>query len=149
MGRVIRAIDDARTQSPVTIEVPMPPSVNQIWRARRSARNGKPSFYLDARYATWKRAADNIILATVPRPRIMGHFEVTIVLNAEKRRGDADNRAKAAMDFLQRAGVIENDKLANSVTTVWGFAPTGCRIEVWPSDPPAGYVRRGVERDAA
>ena len=112
----------------VSLSLPMPPSVNALWRARRGA-SGKPQFYLDRRYATWKRVADNIIMATRPKPRIRGHFAIYIVLDDRKRRGDADNRAKALLDTLQRAGVIEDDKLANHVSIGWGPA-NGCHVSI-------------------
>lgn len=112
----------------VVIDCPMPPSVNALWR--RSA--GRSGMYIDRRYATWKRVWDSIIMATVPRPKVKGHFAATITLNDKQRRGDADNRAKAVLDALQRCGIIENDSLADSITVRWGFAPEGCRIMVTP-----------------
>lgn len=124
---------------------PMPPSVNRIWRSRRGS-NGKPSFYLDRRYETWKRVVDNLVMATRPRPRITGHFTVSITLNEGKRRGDADNRAKVILDALQRCAIIENDKLADSVLVRWGYAPEGCRVDLRAVTAGAW---RGVERDAA
>lgn len=115
----------------VVIDCPMPPSVNAIWRNRR----GRSKPYLDERYATWKRVFDSIIMATVPRPKVLGNFIVSITLNAAKRKGDADNRAKAVLDALQRCGIIENDKLADSVTIRWGYAPDGCTVIVTPARP--------------
>lgn len=121
---------NARAKINAALALPMPPSVNAIWRSRRG-HNGKPSFYLDRRYEIWKRACDNLVLAMGKhKPKVKGRFAVIITLNEAKRRGDADNRAKATMDFLQRAGVIENDKLADSVTIKWGYAPEGCRVEL-------------------
>jgi Holliday junction resolvase RusA-like endonuclease len=112
----------------VVIDCPMPPSTNALWRRR----NGQKSFYLAPRYATWKRAWDAIIMAMVPRPKVRGHFAATITLSDKKRRGDADNRAKAILDALQRCAIIENDSLADSITIRWGFAPEGCRVMLIP-----------------
>lgn len=112
----------------VLIDCPMPPSVNALWRRR----GGQSSYYLAPRYATWKRVFDSIIMATVPRPKIVGHFAATITLDEAKRKGDADNRAKAVLDALQRCAIIENDSLADSVTVRWGFAPEGCRVMLIP-----------------
>lgn len=113
------------------IHCPMPPSVNAIWRSGRS-KSGKKQFYSSDRYKTWKRVFDNIIMAMVPRPRIEGRFYVSIVLNEKRRRGDADNRVKAVLDALQRCGIIEDDKLADSVSVRWGHAPEGCSIFLYP-----------------
>lgn len=112
----------------IVIDCPLPPSVNALWRRR----NGQKSFYLDSRYATWKRVWDSIIMATVPRPKVHGHFAATITLSDKARKGDADNRAKAVLDALQRCEIIENDSLADSVTVRWGYAPEGCRVMLVP-----------------
>lgn len=112
----------------VIIECPMPPSVNALWR--RSA--GRSGMHIDRRYATWKRVFDSIIMATVPRPKVHGHFAATITLSDAARKGDADNRAKAVLDALQRCAIIENDSLADSVTVRWGYAPEGCRVMLTP-----------------
>lgn len=112
----------------IVIKCPMPPSVNALWRRRE----GQTSFYLTPRYATWKRVFDSIIMATVPRPKIVGHFAATITLNEAKRKGDADNRAKAILDALQRCAIIENDSLADSITIRWGYAPEGCHVMLTP-----------------
>lgn len=129
-GREMGAMLNGETPpADFTIHCPMPPSLNSIWRARRGAK-GKPSFYLSRRYETWKRVFDNIILATRPKPRVTGHFTVAVTLNESKRRGDADNRLKGLLDALQRAGIVENDKLADRVTIGWGYAPQGCAIAI-------------------
>jgi Holliday junction resolvase RusA-like endonuclease len=109
-----------------TIDLAMPPSVNSIWRINRF-RN-KP--YLSERYKTWKRDSDNRYLANkktwLP---VKGHFSARITLDEKRRRNsDADNRIKCLLDFLQRVGLIENDKLCDSLTVTWGWAPEGCRV---------------------
>lgn len=112
------------------IDLPLPPSVNGIWRSRRG-HGGKPVFFLAPRYQTWKRAADNFFMAQkrIAKP-VAGEFIATITLNEKKLRkgSDIDNRVKAAMDWLQRSGLIENDKLARKLTVGFGVAPEGCRI---------------------
>lgn len=117
----------------ITIHCPLPPSTNRIWRSRRGA-NGKPSFYLDRRYETWKRVFDNIIMATRPRPKVGGPFIAFITLSRDKLPpgSDPDNRIKALFDALQRAEIIENDKLAESITVRKGYAPEGCTVVLSP-----------------
>tara|TARA_R110000868_G_scaffold408505_1_gene691772 strand:- start:593 stop:982 length:390 start_codon:yes stop_codon:yes gene_type:complete len=118
----------------VVIPCAYPPSVNRIWRARGGKNGGKPSFYLDARYASWRRGFDASVMAMVPRPKVLGRFDVSITLSDAKRRSnsDADNRIKALLDALQRCQIIENDSLAESVTVRWGKAPEGCLIVIYP-----------------
>lgn len=114
----------------VTIHCPLPPSVNRLWRNRKDRK----APYLDRRYATWKRVFDSIIMATVPRPKIGGSFIAVITLDRDKLHGnsDIDNRVKALMDALQKTKVIENDKLAESLTVRKGHAPEGCRVTISP-----------------
>lgn len=120
------------TPKRLSIELPFPPSVNRIWRARTGA-NGKPSFYLDRRYETWKRVCDNLYMANKRTWKpITGNFRAEIVLDEKRRRGDADNRAKCPMDWLQRVKLITNDSQADDVRIRWGYAPAGCRIEIVP-----------------
>lgn len=118
----------------VSIDLTYPPSLNRIWRATTGA-NGKPRFYLAKRYETWKRVQDNLCMAEGWHKRpIKGRFVAVITLDEGKRtaRSDADNRIKVVMDFLQRAGIIENDSLADEVTARWGYAPSGCRVVLSP-----------------
>lgn len=113
------------------IELPLPPSVNRLWRNRR----GRSAPYTSPRYATWKRAADNAYLANKRAwAPIHGHFRAVVTLNAAKRgNSDADNRLKALFDWLQRVELIENDKLCDTLTVEWGYAPEGCRVALFPA----------------
>ena len=113
------------------LDLPFPPSVNRIWRMRKGG--GKP--YLDTRYQTWKRVADNLYLANkrnwLP---VKGNFRATITLDiAHRGRTDLDNRIKALLDWLQRAKIIENDSLCDGLNVKWGRAPDGCRVELRPT----------------
>lgn len=115
--------------APVVIDLPFPPSVNAIWRSTVS-KKGKPQVYLNPAYKAWKRECDGILMATRPRPRVRGHFSAVIHL-AEKRRRkntDADNRIKGVLDWLQRAGVIDNDALADEVAVYWADTTDGCSV---------------------
>lgn len=115
----------------LSLALPFPPSLNRIWRTR-VGHNGKPQVYLDRRYETWKRHCDNLCMATGWHKKpLHGAFTVIITLDSRHRRGDADNRVKAPLDWLQRAGIIDNDRKADSCTVRWGYAPEGCRIELF------------------
>lgn len=113
------------TALPKPIDLPFPPSVNRLWRAGRGRVHASP------RYLSWKRAADNLALTQKPLPKVPGPFRATILLSEAHRRGDADNLSKAVLDILQRWEVIDNDKLAETVTVRWchrAEAPEGCRV---------------------
>lgn len=111
----------------LVIDLTFPPSVNRIWRYRQ----GRKKPYLDSRYTSWKRVSDNLCLAAGwHKTPISGRFAVHITLSDKRRRGDADNRVKPVLDWLQQAAIIENDSLADSVSVSWGYAPEGCRVEL-------------------
>lgn len=109
------------------IDLPMPPSVNSIWRYRR--KTGRA--YLSPKYQAWRATCDKLVMANrkawLP---IKGHFTAEIVLSEKQRRGDGDNRTKAILDFCQRAALIENDSLCDSHSVKWGDAPVGCRVSL-------------------
>lgn len=135
----------------LVIDLPRPPSVNAIWRSRTGA-NGKPQYYLDKRYATWKRAADNLCMAKGWRKQALkGPFKAIITIDSTRRNlnSDIDNRAKAVLDFLERAGIIENDKLCEKVAVQWGRAPEGCRVVLTGEIPSAARPRVRHGEDSA
>lgn len=48
-----------------------------------------------------------------------------------RRHSDADNRLKATFDFLQKAGIIENDKFQRKVSVEWVPEPSeDARVEI-------------------
>lgn len=110
----------------ITINLPIPPSVNELWRVR----GGQPK--CTERYKIWQQAAHGHFLEQGGHrlPKIKGHFTLSAVFD-EKRRGnsDLDNRMKALLDYLQKgAGVIENDRLCDRISIAWGDAPMGCAV---------------------
>ena len=121
----------------LTIDLPFPPSVNRIWR---KGKNG--NIYLHEHVRSWKRVCDNFCLAAGWNKKpIDGAFTATITLSREKRSRvmDADNRIKVVLDWLQRAGIIENDALAEEVRVLWGEAPEGCRVSLRRGFQPARH----------
>ncbi len=115
---------------PLTLELPMPPSVNSIWRSKTNPRSGKPSFYLDLKYKRWKLVAEGVYWTMTGKTTFVGPVRVSVTLNEAKRRGDADNRLKAINDFLQRVGIVINDNQVVECAIKWGTAPKGCRVKV-------------------
>jgi Holliday junction resolvase RusA-like endonuclease len=123
------------------IALPMPPSLNAIWRY------GKGRAFKSKRYVAWLRAADaEFMLHRKEWRALKGHFRAAVVLNEKKRRSnaDCDNRGKAVLDWLQRVGLIENDALCDGVTVEWGEAPEGCRVYVYPPSLPVTAPGRPV-----
>ena len=112
----------------ICLDLPMPTSVNQIYR------KGKHGLYKSKKYTAWQAAADDMFLEQKQgQEAIKGHFWAGLILNEKKRRGDLDNRAKAVLDALQRWQLIENDSLCDELTISWGRCQHGCRIYAFPA----------------
>lgn len=110
----------------IILDLPMPPSVNRIWRATRAGPNHVSK---SPEYKAWLAHADKIAMATAQLrglKTIKGPFEAKIVL--KRQRGDLDNRSKGILDWLQSRAVIEDDKFCERLVLEWGPAPVGCRV---------------------
>lgn len=80
-----------------------PPSLNNAFKNVRGKGRVKTRAYKD-----WRRDAAWRLKLQKP-PHFTGLVSVTIMLPMNTR-GDADNRIKAALDSLQEAGVVKNDR---------------------------------------
>lgn len=110
------------------IDLPVPPSVNRIWRANKGGPN---KVSRSDEYKRWIKAADALSIETGQLRGIhpiIGKFEAHIVI--KRCVGDLDNRAKGVLDYLQSRAVIANDKYCERLVMEWGDAPTGCRVTV-------------------
>ena len=91
----------------LSLWLPLPPSVNHIWRHARGRT------YPSANYTKWLKQAD-LALATQGIPSgIKGPVEVRLVAYRGKgwveRKRDLDNMWKPCLDFMVRRGLIESD----------------------------------------
>ena len=88
--------------------------------------------YRSAEYVGWL----NECLAIVRRagiPAIKGRYKMMMrVARPDKRRRDIDNLAKAASDFLQHAGIIEDDCLCEAMYCKWVNEGPPVRINIYP-----------------
>jgi Holliday junction resolvase RusA-like endonuclease len=114
----------------ITVDIPVPPSVNRTRRLDRSSMRTVEA---------WKRAADLAITANGQfraagrlARRACDEFEITIVLNEAMCRQDLDNPIKAAIDYLRRIELISDDgpRQLRRIVVGWGEAPAGCRMIV-------------------
>lgn len=124
---------------PITLDLPLPPSLNKIWRP--AIIRGKPAMVKRAEYEKW--IADSTLLVRSQARgkgwmKIQGPF-MTISRMTEVGRGqrDIDNYTmKAILDLCQRTGVIANDKLNKAGGYLWGEAPLGIRVTLVPVQEP-------------
>lgn len=115
---------------PTFLTLPMPPSVNTLYRNVPGRGRVKT-----ARYRTWEAAAKASFLAQRRGvTAVPGHFKAHLIFDDTKRRGDIDNRAKAIFDFLQ-PDVIADDALCDRLTLEWGTAGRGmCKVYLSETD---------------
>lgn len=111
----------------MVILLPFPPAVSAFERYR-IGHGGKKVRYLDRRYETWKRAADNLAKIALSRPRMKGPVSLVITIDEKHRDGSIDARAATVRDWLTRSGMIAPGVAIDSVTTRWGNAPEGARV---------------------
>jgi Holliday junction resolvase RusA-like endonuclease len=122
-----------KAPDPVVIEtsLPVPPSVNRIWRSK----TGGKGVYKAPEYKAWLKQAD--MQATLDhvfrgrRRKISGPFAATVLINIDMARGDLDNRIKAVLDWAQDRELISNDRHCMKLTAEWvpaSRAPAGCHL---------------------
>ena len=84
--------------------IPMPPSVNRIWR------KGRHGMYRSSPYMAWRQAAAEAVSGVWSGNPYAGSVSVELrVYGASRRRYDLDNRAKAVLDLFESVGVLEDD----------------------------------------
>lgn len=91
--------------SSIRINLPFPPTVNHIWKSSGHRR------YLSKEYEAFL----GIVGVIVGRERVpkFGTKRLAVALELHgpnKRKYDIDNRVKAVLDALARAGVYEDDE---------------------------------------
>ncbi len=117
---------------PFHINMPLPPSVNALYRnvaGRGRVKTGA--------YKRWRDVAASYAWKQKPVggfPRFDREFEIIILVPA-KMQGDVDNRAKATLDVLKEWLIISDDRHAVAVTVrrSAGVEPGECRVTVRPA----------------
>ena len=113
--------------------VPMPPSVNAIWRSK-----GKHVYRSD-RYENWLTEA-GWALKRQETPAITGHFTINLRFGPRRSNADLDNKTKAVLDLLETHKIIKSDSLADEIHLFWDDNVTGCQIEIEAVVPVAAKV---------
>lgn len=117
-GARVRGGDGGQSPSPVSLEIPSPPSVNTIWK--RSARG----IVRSRAYQDWLSHAGWVLRSQRPE-RVGG--PVLIVVSVERMardsHSDIDNRIKAVFDLLVAQHVIDDDRHVVGFCASW--APGG------------------------
>lgn len=129
----------------VEIVIPRPPSVNRLWRM------GNGRMYRSAEYVGWLNKC--MVLAKEKKfPSILGKYKLMIrVARPDKRRRDIDNIVKAASDFLQHAGIVQDDCLCETLYCKWVESGPEVTINIYPvgaGNVISGRAKRTVQTGA-
>lgn len=119
------------------LHLPFPPSVNE---ANKFSRRG---YYPSKDKVDFFTHANALFLAqkrALAGARVEGAFTYHIVLNRAQRGplSDGDNLLKYPLDFAQKMGLIENDKLAEGGSWSWGDCEHGAMLSIHP-------IKHGVQ----
>lgn len=108
----------------VYVELPLPPSVNSIWRQARGR------VIKSAKYQSWIKEAGFLLASQLKGKRVPGFCGVKILcVKPSKRRMDLDNRLKAVLDLLVTMNVIDDDCMIQRIELEW--VPRGAPCQIW------------------
>jgi len=113
----------------IKLKLSYPPTANHIWKS------GGGRVYRSARYVSWQKTAMAEAIAQKPKP-VAGAYHLNITAyRPDKRKRDVDNLIKVVSDFAQRAGLVEGDHLAQSVSARWAESEgDGIELEIKGAD---------------
>lgn len=116
----------------ITLDLPLPPSVNEFEHDKR----GRPLGNRSSKVQRWIKLADAWLYGRLRGANIKGPYLIHVTWSASQfRKFDVSNRLKALEDYLERIGVIENDRECWDLHARWGDVDKDwCRVEIWPKD---------------
>jgi Holliday junction resolvase RusA-like endonuclease len=116
--------------APAEFNMPMPPSVNDLYRNVKGRGRVKTSAYYDYT-ALGIAAIKRQKVAPVP-----GRVVVIAGFERKSMAADVDNRAKALFDVIVKAGVIRDDKFITATALVWLPMASGkAWVCIMPAEP--------------
>ena len=98
----------------VTLTIPLPPSLNNIFFNRPHGGRSKTT-----EYKNWVELASWEIRKQRPK-MIEGDAAIHLTIERPNAQSDLDNRIKAVLDALQKAGVLKNDRQIVDLHAKWG-----------------------------
>jgi len=107
----------------VTLDLPLPPSVNSAW-----ANIPGKGRVRSAGYRRWHKLAFDEL--TLQKPgKVKGRFAIVIEVGRVKRRCDIDNRGKCLLDLLS-GSVTDDDAMCERLSIGWSDTVPAERVTV-------------------
>ena len=122
----------------IKLNLPDPPSVNQLYRNRQQGV-GRGRIKTD-RYRIWLNAAGWEIVAQKPKA-VNGPYELFVQLGPRRlrngmqaaRQKDLGNVLKAIEDLLVANNLVDDDSLSRRISIEWDERIDGCSVQVIPA----------------
>jgi crossover junction endodeoxyribonuclease RusA len=104
--------------SEIKLDLPFPPSVNNLFSQTRAGRR-----FPSKKYVAWRKQADwHIISARLHKAKLTFPVLIRIELTpVDKRPRDGDNFTKGILDSLVRTGVLpdDNNQYVSDISVTW------------------------------
>lgn len=111
----------------VSLELPMPPSTNKIWRKARGRVVRSDDYQAWLSEAGWR-------LRLQDPPLVAGQVLVVMSFERTDIRADVDNRIKPLLDLLVKHSVIEDDRCVLGLAAAWAPRSNGlARVAIYPA----------------
>jgi len=111
----------------ITLDLPIPPSVNRLRRMDPAGNRKRREFY---------QRADNFLALHGPRPApvrvITDAYQLTIQIPESLSGIDLDNHCKCLIDYLVSREFVPDDakKYLRRLVVEWGSPSSACRISI-------------------
>lgn len=107
------------------LRLAVPPSTNNLFVARRDGRGrAKTSAYKD-----W---LNGVAWSVIGQVRLIDGAVRVLIEAPVSRRRDIDNLAKPTLDFLSKAGLIQDDRYVDDLRIVRVGEGDKMTVSVWP-----------------
>jgi len=113
------------SMSTIVVELPLPPSINALWRSSRGR------VHRSRRYLSWLKEAGWELVLQKPK-RIAGPVAIAVAAGRpDRRKRDLDNIAtKAVLDLLTAHGIVADDSMVVKIAASWDATVAPGRIAV-------------------
>ena len=109
----------------VTVSLPFPLGVNNLYL--NLPGRGR---VLSPKYRAWQTETQWMLIEQGPS-RIAGPFHASILVSRpDKRKRDIDGLVKCCLDAIVKAGIVEDDSLAESVSIAWAPGIVGAQVSL-------------------